>query len=305
LVDLNDAPTKSVERGIEAYREALRVYNRESYLDAWALESSNLATALMERGAPQDLRDATTGLQGVLEVGSRAGSLQQSALAQMHLGLALRRLPERKQESIDALRGAYAVLRNASPRERLASTYNLGLALARSAHPEDLPEAAHLLEQTRAAMLDDGPSSELRDCTEELAQVYVTWARQTPGLRADICNWAFRALESERDAESIGIAFHELARLLNESPEGSETDLAVRAAKRALCILRTKPQTEYRSKALSNLGTIYLQQGAKSRALSCFSAAMRIFQKLEPTPERTEAIGQLHIFSAGAVDRQI
>jgi tetratricopeptide (TPR) repeat protein len=222
----------------------------------------------------------------------------------MHLGLALRLLPERKQESIDALRAAYAVLRNASPRDRLASTYNLGLALARSAHPENLPEAASLLEQAHAAMLDDGPSGELSDCTKEMAQVYVTWARQEPGLRADICTRALRALESEQDAEAVGIAFHELARLLNESPEGSETDVAVRAAKRALCILRTKSQAEYRAKALSNLGMIYLQQGAKSRALSCFSAAMRIFQKLEPTPERTEAIGQLHIFSAGAVDRQ-
>jgi tetratricopeptide (TPR) repeat protein len=300
LVDLKDAVTGSVEKGIEAYREALRVYNRESYPDSWALVSSNLATALMERGAPQDLQDAACGLQGVLEAGSRTGNPQQSALAKMHLGLVLRLLPERKQESIDALRAAYAMLRNASPRERLASTYNLGLALARSGHLEDLPEAARLLEQAHAAMIDDGPSAELSDCTNQLASVYATWARNTPGLCTEICARALRALESEQDAEAVGITFHELARLLNESPGVSETDLAARTAKRALCILRTKAQAEYRAKVLSNLGMIYLRQGAKSRALSCFSAAMRVFEKLEPTSERTEAMGQLHILSARA-----
>lgn len=223
------------------------------------------------------------------------------AFVHSSLGLALRCLPERNQEAIEALRAAYAVLHKASARISLASAYNLGLALARSTHPENLPEAARFLEQAHAALLDGGPSGELSDCTEELAHVYVTWSRQTPALRVEVCTRAPRALESEQDAEGIGAAFHELARLLNESSEGNETDLAIRAAKRALCILRRKPQAEYRAKALSNLGMIYSQQGAKSRALSCFNAAMGIFQKLEPTPERTEAMGQLHILSVEAL----
>jgi hypothetical protein len=123
-------------------------------------------------------------------------------------------------------------------------------------------------------------------------------------LRLDICYRALRSLESGFDSERIGIFYHEMARLLSESSDSGGTDLGEQAAKRALCILRTKSQAEFRAKALFNLGLIYLRQDAKSRALSCFEAAMRIFQKLEPTPERTEAIGQLHIYSAAATGIQ-
>jgi hypothetical protein len=97
---------------------------------------------------------------------------------------------------------------------------------------------------------------------------------------------------------------HEIARLLNESPVAGGTDLAVQAAKRALCILRKKSQAEFRAKALFNLGLLHLRLKAKSRALSCFEAAIRIFQKLEPTPERTEAIGQLYIYSTAQWNRR-
>ena len=182
-------------------------------------------------------------------------------------------------------------------------TRRLFFAATNFSGQEDLPEGARLLERSRAAMIDDGSSGELGDCTEELARGYETWARNAPGLRAVTCAMALRALESEQDAEAVGIAFHTLARLLNKSPARDEADLAVRAAKRALCILRTRSQAVYRAEALSNLGMICVRQGAKSPALSCFSAAMRIFEKLEPTPERTEAIGQLLILSAGAGGR--
>jgi tetratricopeptide (TPR) repeat protein len=310
LLDSKWDRPRSMELGIGAYREALRVYNRESYPDDWALVHSNMATAFMEQGSSQDLHGAADALEKALAVQSRADSPHDWALTQMNLGLVLRQLPEEisspgKQKAIEALRAAYKVLQKGGPStERLAITFNLGSTLARSGNREVLPEAAQLLEQSRTIFLEASDSAKLEQCTGELAGVYLIWARHASELRLDICARALRSLESEQDSKHAGIFFHEMARLLNESPDSGGTDLAEQAAKRALCILRTKSQAEFRAKALSNLGLIYLRQDAKSSALSCFEAAMRIFQKLEPTPEHAEAIGQLHIYSAAATGSQ-
>jgi tetratricopeptide (TPR) repeat protein len=308
LLDSKWDRPRSMELGIEAYREALRVYNRESYPHDWALVYSNMATAFIERGSSQDLRDAADALEKTLAVRSRADSPHDWALTQMNLGLALRRLPEDisgpgKRKAIEAFRAAYEVLqKGGTARERLAIMYNLGSTLGGSDDAKVLSEAADLLEQSRTTFLDAGNSAELEDCTKELARVYLNWARHARELRVEICARALRSLESEENSEEVGVFFHEIACLLNEAPAAGGIDLPVRAAKRALCILRTKSQAEFRAKALFNLGLTYLRQDMKSRALSCFEASIRIFQKLEPTPERTEAIGELYIYSTAATE---
>jgi tetratricopeptide (TPR) repeat protein len=302
--------SRSIEVAIEAYREALRVYDQVTYPEGWAGAQSDLATVLIERGRPRDIQDAADALQKAISIQSKKRSPRDRAIAQMNLGLVLRRLSKKssgaaKQNAIQALREAYQVLRrHGSAHERLAIAYDLGSALVGGGNLKDFPEAARLLEQSRTAMLDMGDYSQLDDCTSQLAELYFKWAHQSPDRRSDICANGLRALEGEQDSERTGLVFHELARLLSDSAEANDWDLAVRAARRALSILRTKTQAEYRAKALTNLGRIYLRQSASARALSCFDAALRIFQKLQPTPERTEAIGRLHVLSAGAGARR-
>jgi tetratricopeptide (TPR) repeat protein len=225
----------------------------------------------------------------------------------MNLGLVLRRLPNEtsgpsKEKAVEALRAAYEVLHDGSyGAERLAILYNLGSTLVQSGNPAALPEAADLLEQAMVAFLESGKSMEREECMENLSRVYLNWAIQSAELRADVCARALRAFEQEQDSEDVAIFFHEIARLLlGSAADGRATDLALQAEKRALCILRQKSQVESRARALCNLGLIYLEQKAKSQALSCFEAALRIFTALEPTPQRNEAIGMLHIWSTAA-----
>jgi tetratricopeptide (TPR) repeat protein len=310
LLDSKWDRPRSMDLGLGAYRDALKVYNPESYPDDWALVLSNLATGLMERGSPEDLLEAADVLRKSLSVRVRKHSPHDWALTQMNLGLVLRRLPKEtsgpsKEKAVEALRAAYEVLHDGgSGAERLAILYNLGSTLVQSGNPAALPEAADLLEQAMAAFFESGDSIELEDCRKNLSRVYLNWAMHAAELRVDICARALRAFEQEQDSEDVAILFHEIARLLlGNSPDGSATDLALQAARRALCILRQKSQVELRAKALCNLGLIYLKQRAKSRALSCFEAALRIFTALEPTPERNEATGMLHVWSTAATQQ--
>lgn len=300
LVELKNVVTGALDQSIEASRETLRVFNRESYPDSWAREASNLATILIERGSEDDLRGAAKVLEEIVQSVAGTISSQTLALAQMHLGLVLSRLSDRKEEAIAILRAAYIELRHGTPREILISTFNLGQRLALRANPEDIPEAAHLLEQALALMSEQGSPGEHEQCSEQLAQVYLSWAHAAPDLHPEICARALQAFEKELDLEAVGVAFHELARLLGESADKGGIDLAISAAKRALSILRFKSQTESRAKALFNLGWLYFQQGARSPALSCCHSAMHIFRKLEPTPDHIEAIGEIQLLIARA-----
>jgi tetratricopeptide (TPR) repeat protein len=156
-----------MEMSIEAYQEALRVYNRESYPEDWALGHSNMAAAFTERGKSEDLHNAADALDKALKVRSRADSPHDWALTQMHLGIVLGRLPgeisgSERQKAIEAFRAAYEVLqKRGTAKERLAVTYNLGSALARSGNREVLSEAAQLLEESRTSFLETpiGPNS--------------------------------------------------------------------------------------------------------------------------------------------------
>jgi tetratricopeptide (TPR) repeat protein len=299
---------KSIELGIEAYRQALRVYTPQSYASDWALTLSNFATALLERGSQGDIENAVDALQKALSVRQKDSSPYEWALTMMNLGLALGRLQSEDSashyEAIKALRAAHEVLASAGSSQSLAVKYNLGLALAKSASAEEFTEAASLLEEARIQLQERGDLLQLEFCTERLADLYLRWASDAADLRVEICARALTNFVGERDSETVGVLLHEVGRFLVASHENTQTSMALKAAKQALCILRTKPQAEYRAKALTNLGLIFLRREAKPRATSCFNAAMEIFAKLEPSPERVEAMGSLHIYLEMASGRR-
>ena len=152
-----------------------------------------------------------------------------------------------------------------------------------------------------------GESVELGECTEELARAFLIWLSSSPAAQQyDICTRALQAFEDEQDSEQVGVLFLEIGRHLRANPDipmDQRIPLAQQAVERALRILETKGQAEFRAKALANLGIIYLERSRqdrqdKSRALSCFEAALKILQKLQPTPERNEVIGQIHIYGS-------
>lgn len=323
LLESERGSQSAIDRAIEAYQAALSIYNRKSYPDDWAMAQSNLATAFMERTGTENQRKAVEALELALEILSPETSRHEWALAQMHLGLALSRLQEEQNaaqrvRAIAALRAADEVFRGDSHRhedgylrERIAITYNLGIALARSGDPYDLPEAARLLEQARSTFLAAGESDLVAECTQDLVRVFFKCLTFEPlrGQQYDISMRALETFEGEQDLEEVGKLFHEIAWRLSENqavPKDRRMELSMRAAESALLILRTREQAEFRAKALANLGIIYLQRSSEGRhedklhASDCFEAALKILLRLEPTPERDELIGRIHVQSAGA-----
>jgi tetratricopeptide (TPR) repeat protein len=296
---LDEAAEGAVSRGITAYQAALTVFNRHSYPRDWVGANNNLATAYLQRSTGEDgARAAVAALRRSLTVASPKEIPQEWARARMRLGIALRRLPEGRTgelraESLAALRDAH----EAQPDH--ATGFNLGIALADDQEPELAYEGVGLLTEARRRMIETGDKANEEECRRWLVRAVLTCLHHGSPPPRRLARRALEVFAGEQDAEPVGVLLHELARRLNEGDEPA-TDLAERAARQALLILRRRDQAESRVKALANLGMILVRRPQDAQpARDCFEAALRLAGRLPDSPHRNELIGNIHIQVVG------
>jgi tetratricopeptide (TPR) repeat protein len=296
---LDEAAEGAVSRGITAYQAALTVYNRHSYPRNWAEANNNLATAYLERSSGEDdARAAVAAVRRSLSVASPKDAPREWALARMHLGISLWRLPEGRTgelraEGLAALRDAH----EAQPDH--ATAFNLGIALASDEKPEVAYEGVGLLTEARRRMIDTGDMANEEDRRRWLVRAFLTCLHHGSPPPRPLAQRALEVFAGEQDAERVGVLLHELARRLNEGDEPA-SDLAEHAARQALLILRRGDQAEIRVKALTNLGMILARRPQDAQpARDCFQAALRLADRLPDSPRRNELIGNIHIQMVG------
>ena len=217
--------------------------------------------------------------------------------------MALWRLPEGRTGELRA--ESLAALRDAHDTQLGHETgFNLGTALAEDENPELAYEGIGLLTEARRRMIEASITAYEEECRHSLVRAFLTCLFHGSPPPRRLARRALEVFAGEQDAEPVGVLLHELARRLNEDDDPA-TDLAERAARRALLILRRGDQTEIRVKALANLGMILARRPQDALpARDCFQAALRLADRLPDSPQRNELIGNLHIQVAGTELRE-
>ncbi len=303
----------SIEKGVYSYEQALMIYTWSSYSKDRILVLGNYATAQIALGGTENLRGAVHSLEDVLAAGSLEKDIHGWAIAQINLGVACLRLStssrsEELTRAITYLRNACNTL-NDRHQDRsywVSANYNLGLALAARENMYSGLEAISLLETSRTFFLAGQADQKASDCTRTMAECVSRMLRSeqsTDKERFLLCQRAIDLFKSEEDSEQVGGLLLEMINITlkdTESSKDASIEAALKMARQGLRIFRRKDQLEYRGYGLMHLGIIYTQKtgldqrGNTALSIKCFQTALTYLQKLEPSPQRYEAMSDLY-----------